>query len=144
MEVEFFVENSKGDKVRKIFDESKGVLVEGDSFSEPIPFYYGFIVGTKNELSGENELNHSLDALLIGDIDVEAGNTVNAKIIGAVLLENKDHKIVLVPVNSEIVHYAELSEELIMKINSWFSRVSPIEGWGGPEAGKRIVEESRV
>ena len=146
MEVDFFVENVKGDTVRKIFDENKNTIVEGESLSTPFPFHYGFIVGTKNTgFSGaEKELNHSLDALLIGDIKVESGDTVKAKIIGALMLENKDHKIVLVPLESDINHYVELEEDLIMTIVSWFSRFSPVEGWGGPEAGKRIVEESKI
>jgi len=144
MEVDFFVENVKGDTVRKIFDENKQTIVEGNVLPGPIPFHYGFIIGTKNlDVTEENELNHSLDALLVGDINAKNGDVVKAKVIGALMLENKDHKIVLVPVDSKISHYVELGENIIMTIVSWFTRFSPVEGWGGPEAGKRIVEESK-
>ncbi len=143
MQVEFYIENVKGENTRRRFNPTTNELEEVGETQGAFPFHYGFIPNTHNPHSAK-QINSALDAFLISEEAFTPGTTTQGKVVGVILLENGDHKIALVGVDSEIVHYAEFDETMQSEIQKWFSQVSPVEGWGGPMAAKNLIEEMRI
>ena len=143
MQVEFYIENVKGEAKRRRFNPNANELEEVGEINQTFPFHYGFIPHTHNPHS-EKQVNSALDAFLISEKTFTPGTTTRGKVVGVILLENGDHKVALVDVDSEIVHYAEINETMQAEIQKWFSQVSPVEGWGGPMAAENLIEEMRV
>lgn len=134
--VHVVVETSKGERNKVAYDPDlgvfmlKGVLPEGHSF----PYDFGFVPSTKAE-DGD-----PLDVLLLLDAPTFAGCVVEARLIGALEIEQREDdgsvvrndRLLAVAANARlhkgIQEITDLSSEMLHEIEHFFSSYNSVKG----------------
>ncbi|MGQ9735023.1 MAG: inorganic diphosphatase [Thermaceae bacterium] len=126
MELEVFIEWSKGSKKRYALRGKSLVLVGRD---RPAPVNYGFIPGLTNPADGEE-----VDAVLLGP-PVPPGSRIRGEVLGLLHLKDGDHKLVLGPKGQAL--------EDLTPLLSWFSE-ERAPTFLGKEAALDFLQRIRV
>ena len=134
--VHVVVETSKGERNKVAYDPElgvfmlKGVLPEGHSF----PYDFGFVPSTKAE-DGD-----PIDVLLLLDAPTFAGCVVEARLIGALEIEQREDdgsivrndRLLAVAANARLhkgIHeITDLSSEMLHEIEHFFSSYNTVKG----------------
>lgn len=105
------IEDPKGSTTHVEFDEVTRVYEVVHKFLIPWPFHYGFIKNTYVPVDGD-----PLDIAVFGDFQTCEGQDIEVRVIGALLVQDGDHKVVAVyPSDAQFgncLEYADLPESL--------------------------------
>jgi inorganic pyrophosphatase len=148
-----FVEIPKGSHNKYEFDEELGVFRLDRALYSAVyyPTEYGFVPGTL----GEDD--EALDALVMVDEPSFPGCLVEARLIGAMVVESasgrREHKLLAVPVDdprfAEYGDVSEVPEHRLHEIEHFFEVFKDLEerpvsgrGWIGAQHAERVLRHA--
>src|SRR5438270_4326161 len=85
------IEDPKGSKAHKEFNNSTQQFEVIHEFLIPWPFHYGFLKDTYVPIDRD-----PLDIAIFSELQTQTGQEIPVRIIGALLVEDGDHKILAV------------------------------------------------
>jgi len=98
------------------------------------PYPYGWI-----RESGTPPQRH-LDVILVSDEAYELGNSLAVMVIGVFKRADGDHKLVAVPLGSELKDFKELSVQQHENLKRLYPSVDVGEGWFGAHDAKTAID----
>lgn len=155
--VHVVIEAPRGCGVKLKYEPELGAFAFGRALPIGLtyPFDWGFVPSTRAE-DGD-----PLDALVLSDVSSYPGVVVPCRLLGAVLLDQKDERkkrerndrIVAVPIGADRFHQAERPEDLSPRLKeeiehffldtTFFSqKAARILGWKGPKYAAAKVRRS--
>ena len=130
------IEDPKGSKKHVEFDKVTQQYKVMHEFPLPWPFHYGFIKNTYVPADGD-----PLDIAVFGDFQTREGQDIQVRVIGALLVQDGDHKIVAVdPSDAQFgscLEYTDLPESLRTDGESIFKK-------GGHVIEKTLSSEEAI
>lgn len=97
-------------------------------YARECPYPYGWI-----KESGSPPGYHE-DVILISELEHGLGDQLEIKLIGIFKRTDGDHKLVAVPIDSEVEDLFQLSELALNYLKRLYPRIDEGEGWFGREA----------
>ncbi len=115
------IEDPKGSTTHVELDEATQQYKVMHKFPIPWPFHYGYIKNTYVPIDGD-----PLDVAVFGDFQTSIGQDIQIQVIGALYVQDGDHKVVAVyPDDIQFggcVEYIDLPENLRLEGENIFKR----------------------
>lgn len=138
------IEDPKGSREHREFSSKTQRYEVVQSFTAPWPFHYGFIKGTFVKVDRD-----PLDIAIFSSVEAQVGQEVQVRIIGALFVQDGDHKILGVcPADSQFgqcMEYADITESLRTEGENIFKKGGHIiEKVFNAEDAMKLVERYRI
>ena len=130
------IEDPRGSKKHVEFDKVTQQYKTVQEFLIPWPFHYGFIKNTYVPVDGD-----PLDIAVFGDFQTCEGQNIQVRVIGALLVQDGDHKVVAIDPSDRqfgsCAEYNDLPESLRIEGENIFKK-------GGHVIEKTLTSEEAV